>query len=534
MKTVVFVLMFAMLCGVASADTHTVCVAGCDFTTIQAAEDAAVAGDTVFVYNGTYTENVDVSNASVSFVGEGRDVVTVNAASSSDHVFDVTVNYVNISGFTVSGATGSDMAGISISSAQYCRISNNTASGNRYGIYLLSSSNNNITSNTAHSNTNCGIHLYSSSNHNTLTSNTAYSNTYYGIFLRTSSNSALISNNVSHNRYGIFLYSSSIHNTLTSNTACSNTDHGIYLSSSSNNAITRTNASDNGEFGIYLSSSSNNNTLTSNTADSNTDYGIYLKSSINNTLTSNNASDNRHGIYLSYSSNYTLTSNNASGNSLYGIYLFSSSNSTLTSNNASGNSQRDIHLASSSNNIIRNPTDASNDIGLDSASSLTIENTDSVAFSENSGADTRAYPNGNFSLHLSGVAETFRIVQQNMAVLPTDVLTVNVTTLTEPLKRWNESADPDTYAMYTVGEGDADTSYVVNIFADANGSKMQTFRIKSNATGFIKYNTTGYGYDRWTEIVPAPEPPGTLVVISVFGAVLAGAGWVIRRWVKKN
>ena len=105
----------------------------------------------------------------VTLRGEGADVVNVTAASTSDHVFEVTADYVNISGFNVSGATGSFKAGIYLNNSDHCNISNNTADSNNYGIYLLLSSNNTLLNNTADSNI-FGIYLESSSN------NTIYNN----------------------------------------------------------------------------------------------------------------------------------------------------------------------------------------------------------------------------------------------------------------------------------------------------------------------------------------------------------------------
>jgi len=89
----------------------------------------------------------------------------VTADSTGDHIFEVTADLVNISGFNVTGATGTYKAGIYLSSdADHCNISNNNASGNYRGIYLSSSSNNNtITNNTANSNDGNGIYLDSSS-----------------------------------------------------------------------------------------------------------------------------------------------------------------------------------------------------------------------------------------------------------------------------------------------------------------------------------------------------------------------------------
>ena len=99
-------------------------------TSIQAAVDNAAAGETISVYNGSYTENVNVDEQ-VTLRGEGADVVTVTAASTLDHVFEVTLDYVNISGFNVTGATCIFNVGIYLSSdADYCNISNNTANSN--------------------------------------------------------------------------------------------------------------------------------------------------------------------------------------------------------------------------------------------------------------------------------------------------------------------------------------------------------------------------------------------------------------------
>ncbi|NOR48498.1 MAG: PGF-pre-PGF domain-containing protein [Methanosarcinaceae archaeon] len=353
--------MFAVCIMPASAAT-TITVddsGGADHTTIQAAINAASTGDTIYVYNGSYSENVTV-NKQLTLQGEGADVVTVTNSTANHHVFEVTADYVNISGFNVTGATGSFKAGIYLNNNQHCNISNNNASGNYYGIYMLSSSNNTLTSNTANLNTQYGIYLYSSSN-NTLTSNTDNSNNL-GIYLRDSSNNTLTNNNASNNiQQGIYLKTSSNNNVLTSNTGNSN-NLGIHLESSSNNTLTNNNASNNIQQGIYLFSSSNN-TLTNNTDNSN-NLGIYLKTSSNNALTSNTGNSNFRGIYLQTSSNNTLTNNNASNNSEHGIKLETSSNNTLTNNTGYSNTQHGIYLWYSSNNALTSNTGNSNNYGI--------------------------------------------------------------------------------------------------------------------------------------------------------------------------
>jgi parallel beta-helix repeat protein len=304
-----------------------------NYAKIQWAVDNATSGDTIIVRDGTYTENVDVNIANLTIQSEnGTANCTVSAANSGDHVFEVTANYVNITGFTVKNATGSNMAGIYLGSADHCNISSNNATGNDFGIYLEGSSSNTLTNNTA-TNNGRGIYLYSSSN-NTLSNNTVNSNDGDGIRLGGSSSNTLTNNTVNSNDGDGIRLGGSSSNTLTNNTATNNSGYGIYLRYSSNNTLT-SNTARNNYYGIWLYSSSNN-ILAGNTATNNHDYGIWLYSSSNNTLTNNNDSNNGSGIRLYYSSNNTLT-NNTAYNNTNGIYLDYSSNNTLTSNMMSDN-----------------------------------------------------------------------------------------------------------------------------------------------------------------------------------------------------
>jgi parallel beta-helix repeat protein len=193
-------------------------------TPVQAAVDNATAGETICVRDGTYSENVDVDVAHLTIRSEhGSANCIVNAASSSDHVFEVTVDYVNISGFTVENATGRENAGILLgSNVDHCNISANTASNNCYGIFLWTSSNNTLTNNTANSNSNYGICLGSSSN-NALTENTANSNSRYGIYLNNADDNNVSCNWVQNNTdAGLYLTNGSTDNTIGSNNIIAN------------------------------------------------------------------------------------------------------------------------------------------------------------------------------------------------------------------------------------------------------------------------------------------------------------------------
>ncbi|MEA3324981.1 MAG: S8 family peptidase, partial [Euryarchaeota archaeon] len=81
-------------------------------TPIQAAVDDATAGETICVMGGSYSENVDVTTDHLTIRSETGSVSTiVQAVNPGDHVFEVVTDYVNISGFSVAGATGTSRAG---------------------------------------------------------------------------------------------------------------------------------------------------------------------------------------------------------------------------------------------------------------------------------------------------------------------------------------------------------------------------------------------------------------------------------------
>jgi len=380
---------------------------GADFVSIQAAVDAASAGDTIEVRGGTYVENVDVDKR-LTLIGDGADVVTVQAADAGDHVFEVTVDWVNISWFKVTGATTWEKTGFYLNSVNHCNISENNASNNDYGIFLKGSNDNTVQDNAASNNGRIGISVCDSDS-NTLQNNTMSGNKYnfdvsgyrlshytqnidtsnmvdgkpiyywvdqqdkqipcdagfvgvvnstnitvkdltltnnvQGVLFAYTENSRIEGVIASNNDYGIRLYSSG-NNTLTDNTASNNREGiGICLYSSSNNTLTNNTASNNHYHGICLYYSSNN-TLTSNTANSN-NYGIHLYHSSNNTLTSNTANSNNCGIYLVCCNN-TLTSNTANSNNC-GIYLCLSSNNTPYHNNFIDNTNYNAYDDSGTN-----------------------------------------------------------------------------------------------------------------------------------------------------------------------------------------
>ncbi len=289
--------------------------------TVQEGVDNASAGDTIFVYNGTYFENVEV-NKQLTLLGEDRNGTIIDGGGDGD-VVHVIADWVNISGFTVRGS-GSDWrdAGIKLDSVQHCRIDNTTISNNSDdGIDLSSSCNDNTVSGNTIRNNWDGILLSSSCNDNTVSGNTITNNSDDGIDLSSSSNNTVSGNTVTNNSDdGIDLSSSCNDNTVSGNTITNNSDDGIDLSSSSNNTVSGNTITNNSGDGILLSSSSNN-TVSGNTITNNNWAGIDLVHSYNCTVIDSTMVDDGITIYgyniEEYATHTIDTSNNVNGKPVY-------------------------------------------------------------------------------------------------------------------------------------------------------------------------------------------------------------------------
>ena len=344
-------------------------------TPIQSAVDGADSGDTIFVRNGSYTENVDVGKA-LTLQGEGADLVTVTAADSSDHVFEVRADRVNISWFAVSGAVDGYMtAGVYLNDTDHCNISRNNASNNGCGICLYSSDNNALTDNIA-SNNYQGVHLWYSSNNNNLTKNNASLNGN-GIKLSDSRNNTLANNIASNNHFGIWLIEDSNNNTLANNTANLNSHYGIYLLSSCSNMLTNNTISKNKcNFGVCGNSLSEHiqSIDASNTVDGKPIYYrvnqegetipddagfVGVVNCTNMTVRDLTLMKNQDGVLFAYTNDSRIVNITSCLNKYHGIHLLSSSNNTLANNTVSNN-VRGIYMYRSSYNIIEKNTASNN------------------------------------------------------------------------------------------------------------------------------------------------------------------------------
>ena len=383
-SVLIFVVLLAMFTsvGCASAKTWYVDDDGeADFTGIQDAVNAVNARETIIVRNGTYIENVDLYKRLTIQSENGPDSTIVRASNPKDSVFYICNDYVTVSGFTVTGATegrSDDISGIHIENVAYCNISNNNVSNNRYGITLHSSSNNNLSSNTATSNNKTGFYLSSSSN-NKLTNNNVSDNGYGGIkLLSSSNNNTLTNNNVFDNSDGI-QFRDSNRNTMVNNNLSRNTQHSFGVSGDKlSYFIHRIDASNKidekpmyywvnerdkkvpGDAG-YVGIVNSTNIIVKDLKIEKNEQGILLVYSRGSRIENVGLKENDGGIILRHSSNSIIANSSISDN-VYGIKLYDSGNSTLA-NNIIKHNKDGIRLRHSSNCTILNNTVRSNDPG---------------------------------------------------------------------------------------------------------------------------------------------------------------------------
>jgi len=241
------------------------------YNRIQDAINAAGAGATIYVSGGTYHENLDVDRTlTIRAISGSLEDAVVNASDGDDHVFHVTADDVNISGFTVMNATHWFTGGIFLDNAAGCNISGNDVSYNYYGIYMEGSHDSTITGNTLHSNLDSGICLSGGSG-NVISDNLVTANDFDGILLVSGAEGNRISGNTleSNGDSGIKMYESH-ENTISGNIVDSNgiydvgreNCNGIALSGSNGNIFTDNHASGNKYFEFYSSGDSRENEVT--------------------------------------------------------------------------------------------------------------------------------------------------------------------------------------------------------------------------------------------------------------------------------
>lgn len=271
---------------------------GGNYSSIQDAINASSNGDTVFVYSGTYEENVIV-NKSITLQGENKNT-TILTSDRTGHIITITSDWVNISGLTIThyGSGGGSERGIYVA-ANDSNIYGNNLTNSSGSIYLENDLNTTIYNNYI-----AGVFrgIYSDGSSNVLISkNTLINHLQYGLRFIGSSNNSIVNNTYTSNHIGMSLESSSNDNIVLNNTV-DNHDWGIYIKGSLNNQVSENIINDTVEHGVVVYLSSSGNMIYGNTITNCTEYGIIISTFLNDFNPSNNN-------YIFYNTFLTNTQN---------------------------------------------------------------------------------------------------------------------------------------------------------------------------------------------------------------------------------
>ncbi len=241
-----------------------------NYTTIQAAINNATSGDTIFVYAGTYNENVDTKLKKLTLIGEDRDT-TIIQGQTTNPVVRIGTSDTSIEGFTMRGSSV-EIIVLVTSLSENVFIKNNEIKNGIQGISLA------VTTSRA-----------------TITGNTITDNVYIGIQVQTSTYNVIQGNIIADNgKQGIDLSLNSNHNSILNNTITGNGEEGIAISglASTENNIKGNVISDN-KIGIRFTTGAGSNEIISNSIENSLMEGLLLSSSNENTIQMNNFIDNK-------------------------------------------------------------------------------------------------------------------------------------------------------------------------------------------------------------------------------------------------
>ncbi len=302
-----------------------------NYTTIQDAINNALPGDSIFVHNGTYYENI-VIDKPLSLDGENSNTTTINGGFSGN-VVNITASYINITGFTIEASgynpflvKGGIRVGGALGSAHNCNISNVTLSGNQAGVVLASSRDNVVVGNYLVDN---GIGIYIDGSHSNIITENTIADNGKGVSLFHAHGNIISNNRLIDNQDGILIRVST-GTTITNNEM---TGGGVRVEGSweenwNTHWVENTNTV-NGKPVIYRINATGG-TISVGAGQ------VLLVNCTDMVITGQNLSDTNIGIQLAYSSGTTI-SHNAIHNNDLGTVSWFADRSTIVDNDFTGN-----------------------------------------------------------------------------------------------------------------------------------------------------------------------------------------------------
>ncbi len=249
-----------------------------NYTSIQEAIDNCTSGDTIYVYAGTFKENVDTKLKKIILMGENRETTFIEG-QSTDPVVRIGNSDTTVEGFTLKGT----LVEVILQVATLCE-----------DVYIQD----NIVENGVQ-----GISLTIPTSRINIIGNTIMGNTYIGIQVQTSTYSLIQGNTITNNgAQGIDLSVNSNHNSIMNNTITGNGEEGIAIGGigSTENTVQGNVIMDN-KLGIRLAAAGSNE-IRSNSVDGNAMEGLLLSSSSENTIEMNNFMNNKRQATFKISS----------------------------------------------------------------------------------------------------------------------------------------------------------------------------------------------------------------------------------------
>jgi parallel beta-helix repeat protein len=281
-----------------------------DYTTIQAAINAAATRDTIYVHNGTYYENVNV-NRTVYLIGESN-FSTIIDGRALDSVVKITQGGVKLLNFfiTNSSTAPTHEEGVGITGI-VCTLMDNVITNTRFGIRVN------------------GVN-------DTIISHNEIRNSTYGIMLNNAGWTIMNSNVMTNNSYGMSVSGALSGNSSLSKSLITKNGIGIQLTSTTALTVSETNITDNNYGALFTNTSYS--TISGSNISSNV-FGLKLAGSLcqNNTIKDSNISFNTQAVIFDLSRRNEIIQNNIMNNTEYAIWISEAEDNQIYYNTFIGN-----------------------------------------------------------------------------------------------------------------------------------------------------------------------------------------------------